>query len=307
LKNSLELSAPIVTECKITSMKLFPKDAVRRLLYPLSLALAASLFVPIAGNADEKIDKGKEAIRKNKIKSATSWVYGAKSGIIESNGYKGFTKTYDTEGNAIKLVTYNSSDGHEISTDIDTYDSSGRIIESTSSDVMHWYDSTKSYVFNKQGQLVGTTVRKPDGSLKNKYTREYDARGDLTKVVRYDGFGSVEHTTDYKRDSKGNIQKIIERKGDGSLDGKLEYRFNSAGNATEEVGYDSNGQSISKTTYAYAKNDYLLEKTLFHPDGSVWERTTYTYDAKNNLVEELALDAQRQPTRRTKYVYEFFP
>src|SRR2546428_433260 len=115
--------------CPQDMMKLFPKPVVGGLRYSLGLALAASLFVLSAGNADQKIDKGKEAIRKNKIKSATGWAYGAKGGVIEPTGYKEFTRTYDSAGNAIKLVTYSSSDGHVLSTEVDKYDSSGKVIE----------------------------------------------------------------------------------------------------------------------------------------------------------------------------------
>jgi len=240
----------------------------------------------------------------------TSMQYNTKNQMVQveyPNGYW-FNYTYDDAGRLVKKL---ESAGY---LQYYEYDNLGHLIhisnEKNEDVVRYTYDSVgrltrkilpnnafTTYEYDAAGQMIHLINYNVDGSilsrfdytydlignpcsmdtLEGQYAYEYDAIGQLTKVVYPDG-----HSTSYSYDAAGNRVSVIDSGKTTGYNTNTMNQYTQVG--SESYTYDLNGNLISKDegwrtiTYEYNTENRLMKVTS--PEG-IWE---FQYDVLGNRI-----------------------
>jgi hypothetical protein len=199
---------------------------------------------------------------KGKVKSFTEFGYSFEmlSGVIQATGSNGeVTFNYDSLGNRIKFITYDSS---------------------------HNWFSINTYKYNEDGNQIEQIWEIRDGQ-RTVIVDLYEIRNNIVKRTNYST--SVGKTLVssfiYKYDTNG---KIIEKTEyiNGDLSLKYNYKYNSKGNLVEKLTFLNNGVLETKEFYKYDLNGHPIE-TIQYFNGKLRLRVNYKYDTKGNIIEEI--------------------
>lgn len=141
------------------------------------------------------------------------------------------------------------------------------------------------------------------------YSYEYDANGDLVKIIRINDEGIDETLIEYKK-YKGeftithlinnvplkSIRTSTHKKKNGAVQEVVlikEFLRGEANKAFEEV-FDADGKLIAKQEFEFKEGEGTFAPTI---------RTTYTYDENDMLVEEIAKGLNF--TDKKTYIYQY--
>jgi hypothetical protein len=131
------------------------------------------------------------------------------------------------------------------------------------------------YLYDKIGNMTGTTINDPEGKLIGKFNYKFDKKGNQ---IEYSGTGESETKEKYKYDKEGNMMEL------------------------DIFGKDN---SISeKTTFTYDKNRFktgTVKSTKYTK-----ENLSYKNDSNGNIIEENHFNEESKPTIFIKYEYEYF-
>lgn len=143
-----------------------------------------------------------------------------------------------------------------------------------------------SWQYDAKGNRVREIVlHNADSSVINT-SYEYNTAG---KLIRLSKKHSSDKTLDflltYQYDAKGNMISEYKHFRDGKADYKKEYNYDSSGNKIAFILYTWEGKIAERLTYAYDKNGNLAEENRYDSAGALNEQLVYKYDEKNNETE----------------------
>jgi RHS repeat-associated protein len=206
----------------------------------------------------------------------------ALTGMIDENGQRFATWTYDAQGRAISSQ---HAGGAELTTL--TYNSDGSSAVTDANGNQHTYTLTTQFGVVKPAGLTGAPVPSVGGKAFS-----YDANGSIASGTDYDG-----NVTTYTHDTRGNETSRVMASGTAqarTITTTWDATFNlptqiTDGNRMFSFAYDPNGNLLSRmlsspgmtSTWGYTYNSAGQVVTAADPAGNV---TSYAYDAQGNLV-----------------------
>ena len=201
---------------------------------------------------------------------------------------------YTYDGNTVKRVSHDYSDGNEISTSyyVEEYtDSQKKQIKSYTSETKNADGITTSfskvtYGYDKDGNLIDYESFDENGQLKLKIEREYN--GNVEKSTQYDyADGSVVSTTQakivYTNSKREKILTQESTKPSGNKH-KIENTYDKNGNVIEIVEFENDHLQYKSTEYVY--------------DGNTLTYTRYAYGYFSGNMDFSPTD---EPTSTTCY------
>jgi RHS repeat-associated protein len=206
----------------------------------------------------------------------------ALTGIIDENGQRFATWTYDTQGRA---VTSQHAGGVELTTL--TYNSDGSTGVADARGNVHGYVLTTQFGVVKPTAVTGVPVPSAGGKA---FT--YDGNGFIASRTDWDG-----NVTTYTHDARGDETSRVEASGTPdarTITTAWHPTFHlptqiTDGNRTTTFAYDAKGNLLTRTvtapgtasTWTYSYNGSGQVVTATDPRRNV---TTYAYDARGDLV-----------------------
>lgn len=255
---------------------------------------------------------------KGKVKSFTEFGYSFEklSGGVEQKKLFGkATYCYDSLGNRIKDITYDSSinwcsintykyneDGNQIeqiweirdgqrTVIVDLYEIRNNIVKRThySTSVGKTPVSSFIYKFDTNGKIIEKTEYS-NGDLSLKYNYKYNSKGNLVEKLTFLRNGVLETKEFYKYDLNGHPIETIQYF-NGKLRLRVNYKYDTKGNIIEEIDYiKTNGISrIQKTLNIYDKNGNKIEIITSDATEKFRQTETYEYDERGNWIKKTGL------------------
>lgn len=168
------------------------------------------------------------------------------------------------------------------------------------------------YTYTRKGEILSRNIYSPDGRIRAKTGRIYDANGQVIElyrdikradgtassekhVMKRDSGGVIVEDVIYqgnnrkptarntpKRDPKGRVIESDTFDGSGKLQSKLLQNYDSQGNVTEQASYGPEGEFVSKTITSFDASGNMKECKEIDRNGSVqiWEKTVI-YENEN--------------------------
>jgi RHS repeat-associated protein len=218
-----------------------------------------------------------------------NYTYDTAGRLVKKTESSGYSLSYDYNdlGYLIRISNENNEDVVQYS-----YDAAGRLSKKTrpnGASTTYQYDSTGQVIHFINYNINGSILSRFDytyelngnaisiDTLEGHYAYEYDAIGQLTKVIYPDG-----HVTQYSYDAAGNRISVLN---DGAItvyDTNEMNQYTTAGSAS--FNYDRNGNLITKTENSTITHyEYNVENRLSHvvSPTDTWE---YQYDVLGNRV-----------------------
>jgi hypothetical protein len=210
------------------------------------------------------------------IKSLTEWTYIPEPDGSLGAGYRSSFVEYDRDGYPVEQSTY-EADGSVIQVIANTYDATGRLVESTSED--RTGRGNARTVFEYEGEnLTGTTAYRPDGSVLVTTRSEYD---DLNQIA-----------------------SIVTEVPDASTSQTITFEYDAVGNAVATNTYDAARGMVARAETSYDGDSWPIETTAILPGGVVGSVTAYDYDLDGNLKRMAVRNADGDEIQSISNVYD---
>ena len=150
---------------------------------------------------------------------------------------------------------------------------------------------TEERKYNSKGKLIERKTLRPDNSISDYWSLEYDKQGNIIKEIDYYYFGEEKYYTKTlnKYDDKNNKIEEKEYNEDGIIEGKRKYDIQ--GNTLELVNY-YNGKSQFKFNYTYDENNNEKTCTLDFGYFKEQKKYEYEYDENKNIIKKIDLIGQ---------------
>jgi len=191
-------------------------------------------------------------------------------------------------------------------------------------------------IFNKDGNLIESSMYNANGELEFKTIYKYNEKGYINKEITYVANGefntnnyhvynekgflieknnfnakdSLVSKSNYRYDEKGNNIEINYYKLE-EIDYKIKFEYNAKGQIIESNYYDSDGSIIGKIKYLYNNkgNEEEVASTFFYTwteEDKTKELFKYKYDEKGNWIERITFDEDNIPLKITERIIEYF-
>lgn len=202
---------------------------------------------------------------------------------------------YDSIGNLIKRLQFDKAKQLQY-TGIIEYNAKGLMSRENGYDASGKLFQIFAYGYDKDGHQTDYQQLEPDGTVLNHQRRDYNKRGENTKVYTKPANQSIFYlsgTFDY--DSKSRLTKFIIYTSGGDEMMILETVYNSTNNQVSHLRVVNNEKELQSVDL-YNDKDQLIETSFYEkPDyvkgGYEKEKTTrvekYTYDQEGNKLEEM--------------------
>jgi hypothetical protein len=295
---------------------------MNRLLFITATILLTNFVFGQQSNLDPKL------IRKNKVKEVTSTIHIYKTTLFpDMNEFKGKSQLerYDTNGNLIYLVTYDTNGKPRIKLwyQYDTYGNktqekginhltgiadsikyvltykNDKLLKEESTDTLYRVE----YSYNDKGQLIKESnhnrmMNPPESPI----MYSYDDKGNMSDLFRLDGDFKIHEYFKYDEQNRKTEHKQIYVDTQSDTSGRIflweKFHYDKNGNLlqVENIG-DYGGTPTS--TYTYDNNGYLATKQNF--------LTQYEYinDKNGNRIKEV-LKSDGNIISETDYTYIFW-
>ncbi|NVO19908.1 MAG: hypothetical protein HXX13_09415 [Bacteroidetes bacterium] len=149
-------------------------------------------------------------IKKNKIKSITTWQSTKESG--PDNPLKESFETYDKEGNMTQQIEY-KADGSVDKKEVSRFDKSGNKIEEIKYEGDNVISSRKTLKYDKFQNKIEEDEFSPSGILLKKTLILYQPTGEKLSETILDGTGLLLKKTEYRYNTRDlKVQKITTNK-----------------------------------------------------------------------------------------------
>lgn len=213
------------------------------------------------------------------------------------------TYEYDEQGCRIKCIDVERTqyDSRENWTEYE-YDASGRLAKETTFYEKGRIASQVSYKYDGRGNQTKVTEYDPNyGETVSDYVNEYDAAGNLVKVVcNYNG--KMDYREEYAYDAAGNRIKYISYYPTGEILLWNEYEFDAAGNQIRYTVYKPDGSISYRVEYTYDAAGGQTGETAYKGDGSLYYNVAYKFDAAGNLTATTRSNAEGAVSIVTEYI-----
>jgi len=143
--------------------------------------------------------------------------------------------------------------------------------------------------FDKNGNTTEHSQFNPDGTVKQKELKKFNAKGEVIEEIVVEG---------------KNAGKSADEEDAGKYKHAL-YKYNSDGDETEDLRYDEKGNVIKMTVTVYnAKGDKISETTN-DASGKTIRKITYAYDSKGLKTERNVYGPGDKLLKKHKYTYSY--
>lgn len=147
-----------------------------------------------------------------------------------------------------------------------------------------------TYEYDSKGNKIEKIYYTPDGSFNTKYSYKYDDNGNIIEMSDSFSEGYLGNKYTYKYDEKENLVEYNDYLG-RKLDEKYIFEYDENGNEIEENWYNSNGNLVKKWIKKYDDKGNIIENIFYYSEGKIDSRTIYKYDTNNNILEEIITDS----------------
>ncbi len=157
--------------------------------------------------------------------------------------------------------------------------------------------------YNSNGFLTETIIYSLDGTVKDKYTYEYDKNGRRIKTSRYSD-GQLLNSYKYDYNEFGNKIKAYSYNPAGELEEYYLYKYDGEGNLVEEDWFSASGEKIYSVENDYDDGVKTRTSTYDKNNDLIFEYV-FKYDQKGNIIEEIKYDVNGEQTGLIQYVYKY--
>lgn len=223
----------------------------------LAGAVASSAQAPVAPapRDPDSSPESNEPSQVPNIKSLTEWTYVPDSDGALGDGYRSSFMEYDRDGYPVEQSTYDA-DGSAIQRILNTYDETGRLVESVNEERSGRGDARTVFEYDGENP-IGTTAYRLDGSVLVTTRSEYNDLGQMTSMVT-------------EIPDAPTSQTIV-------------FEYDADGNAIATTTYDSARGMVSRAETSYDDDSWPIETTAVLP-GGVTSVTSYEHDPDGNLT-----------------------
>lgn len=147
-----------------------------------------------------------------------------------------------------------------------------------------------SYEYDSRGNKITKKFYTPDGNLNTIYSYKYDDNNNIIEESISFPDGHLGNKYTYKYDKKENL---IEYKNHlGNIFNRITiFLYNEKGNLIEESIKDSEGNLISKWTKEYDENGKIIKSVYYYSSGKIDNIKVYKYNTLNKVTEEIITDS----------------
>jgi hypothetical protein len=230
---------------------------------------------------------------------------GASCGNIMNNTLK----KYNNQGN-IKEEYYYNNDGTLHSKYIYEYDERGRLTEQSSFSANGNLEFKSTFKNDDKGNIIeriGTPSSPQFTSDGFRRTFVFDKNGNMIESCDYNSSGNLNSKAVNKFDNIGNLIEAREYNGDGSLWYINTFKYDSIGNVVEEINYDSKDSIQNRTTKKYNTNGIIAEKIIYRrsaEDNKIYQKDRWIFDSKGNEIEIYKVENGGVSKYSFKYEYD---
>ena len=212
--------------------------------------------------------------------------------------------TYDENGRVLTTRVIRTQYGDTIETEIiNAYDDHGNLIKKAyREDGSDWYETTYSYDYDAQGNILKCVTVTDSGTTTTTYT--YDESGNLLRERTDSPKTWTEQNCTY--DENGKLLTVINTHSDNlttSSDDKIVYTYDTRGNLVSK--HTEKYRNYTDSTYTYDSQDRRIEEIHTYNGGSL-SRYTYTYDESGNLLTITSYSENNQVTYAKTYTYDAY-
>lgn len=159
----------------------------------------------------------------------------------------------------------------------------------------HAYRS-EHVTFNDKGDVLTEESWDFQGQLNERYTREYDGEGRLSKVcLHQDGIGVAEERELEYGDNQKLVGEILKYQ-DGSIS-KTTYNYDDSGNRTSVLCQDEDGEEEFREEMEYDKDGNRLGHKRYDYGELSWAKG-WEYDGDGNVVKTMETDEHGDSVER---------
>jgi YD repeat-containing protein len=141
----------------------------------------------------------------------------------------------------------------------------------------------KEMLFNLDGYKIEKNDYMPDGTLASRTMYLYQ-NNKLVEYNNYDSQGMPFGTGNYEYNADGQIVRLIDNTTDGRHNWTKAYQYDSKGNLVEVDNFKAADVIDTKEKYTYGNNGHLIKSDLLKSD-KVLSRSNHKYDEDGNLIE----------------------
>lgn len=260
-------------------------------LVVLAWAVVSSAQAPRAPalqDPDRSLE-GNEPSQVPNIMSLTEWTRIPGPDGVLGEGYRSSYLEYDRDGYPLEQSTYDA-DGSIIQRILNSYDGTGRILESVSEERLGLGNART--VFEYDGEdLIGTTGYRPDGSVLVAARCEYNELGQMTSMVTEVPDASTSQRIVFEYDADGNAVATTTYDSERGMVSRAETTYGDDQWPLETTGLLPGGVVASVTDYRYGPDGNVTEMHVRNADGDVIQRILNTYDDEGRIVEAVTSNA----------------
>ena len=209
---------------------------------------------------------------------------------------------YDAQGRNSEVWSFKDDQVPEYK-DKRTFDENGMLIKETRF-LEAEIERNISFKYNDRKQQTEMLNYSGDGELRSKVSTRYDAKGNKTDLIVYEG-GEIDSKSKFVYDNNNNLIEEWYHAGDGSLKSKKSYKYDAKNQMIEEAFFDDSEALIQKFEYKLRDDGTILEVAIYegnnlvntwkftfcHPDGLLKQATWY-----NNIDEPtMHIELKYQP------------
>jgi antitoxin component YwqK of YwqJK toxin-antitoxin module len=200
------------------------------------------------------------------------------------------TETYDRNGyvteREVALIYKDAPEKDAKSRSVLVRSSSSRITEERTYRNDGSLLSRQMYSYDANGNLANKVSYRSDNFEMNKWVYAHDSHGNKTEEKYFDA-GSLKTRFTYEYDERGNVIKSVSYKEDGSVEYSGMYKYDDKNRRTEIVIDGPTGLGDRRRVYRYNEKGHLSEEILYASNKSVEDRKVYVYefDQKGNWVK----------------------
>ena len=231
---------------------------------------------------------------------------------------------YDSKGRLIKITYDDKRDGDK-SVQTFTYNSKGQLIEvdkkytgimiSDRNEKYTYHSSgylskkvvvdegiTKTYVYNKNGDVTKFTMASPEDNVVYEYDITYKKKGqpqNATVLCNGENVGTIEMT--YSKDGTSKKMELLSP--DGLMMTSFEYTYKN-GRVVKEMRTDIGEGTYKSREYAYDSKGRLTKNYHWGDPDDFWSGYEYKYDSNGNVTNITRLDTNEKIYSRKEYKYD---
>jgi hypothetical protein len=224
-------------------------------------------------------------------------------------------KTYDQKGHVILEEQFDEKKVARRITE-SKYNSDGLVVEILYSEAlgpeafMEFIGSTKLEYLN--GLVSVRMEYQKDGSLSNKYSYNYNNKGELIETTGYLNGKSIGLISSFKYDELGNCVQVWDYDANGKPIKDYEAIYDEKSNLLNSIFYSDDGEVFYRMAYTYEFDSFgnIIKVTneQFMVEGEPGIKTfmEYTYNKYNQKVQILNTDGMGEPVDITEIQYQYW-